>query len=119
SPGGADRDGEGERSAGNRGKTQQNDIRFGKHLASSDRRVREQTLGSLREWLRKRSSKGMLTDMDLLKIWKGLWYCMFMCDKAQVQLDLAQSLAGLLHLFREDKSEGIRFLRAFLLTMQR
>lgn len=53
------------------------------------------------------------------KIWRGLWYCMFMCDKAPVQRELAENLAGLLSLFRDDRPEGVRFFRSFCVTMQR
>lgn len=45
-----------------------NGIRFGKHLASSDKEVRDRTVASLREWLRKRSASGSLTDLDLMKV---------------------------------------------------
>ncbi|CAM9534321.1 unnamed protein product, partial [Ectocarpus sp. 8 AP-2014] len=96
-----------------------NEIKFGKHLASSDKRVRDRTVGALREWLRQRSRGGSLTDLDLLKIWRGLWYCMFMCDKAPVQRELAENLAGLLRLFEDDRAEGVRFFKSFCVTMQR
>lgn len=43
------------------------EIKFGKHLASSDKRVRDRTVAALREWLRQRSRGGSLTDLDLLK----------------------------------------------------
>lgn len=45
-----------------------NEIRFGKHLASSDKRVRDRTVFALREWLHQRSKGGALTDLDLLKV---------------------------------------------------
>lgn len=48
-----------------------NEIRFGKHLASSDKRVRDHTISSLREWLHKRGVGGALTDLDLLKVTFG------------------------------------------------
>ncbi|CAM9367423.1 unnamed protein product [Ectocarpus sp. 13 AM-2016] len=96
-----------------------NEVKFGKHLASSDKRVRDRTVGALREWLRQRSRGGSLTDLDLLKIWRGLWYCMFMCDKAPVQRELAENLAGLLSLFKDDRAEGVRFFKSFCVTMQR
>lgn len=44
------------------------EIKFGKHLASSDKRVRDRTVAALREWLRQRSRGGSLTDLDLLKV---------------------------------------------------
>eukprot|EP00752_Nemacystus_decipiens_P008569 g7653.t1 len=104
---------------GNGNVNSNNEIKFGKHLASSDKRVRDRTVAALREWLRQRSRGGRLTDLDLLKIWRGLWYCMFMCDKAPVQRELAENLAGLLSLFKDDRPEGVRFFKSFCVTMQR
>lgn len=48
--------------------TTTSEIKFGKHLASSDKRVRDRTVAALREWLRQRSRGGSLTDLDLLKV---------------------------------------------------
>ena len=28
------------------------------------------------------------TKIQMLKIWKGMFYCMFLCDKALVQVEL-------------------------------
>ncbi|CAN0084997.1 unnamed protein product [Ectocarpus fasciculatus] len=44
---------------------------------------------------------------------------MFMCDKAPVQRELAENLAGLLSLFKDDRAEGVRFFKSFCVTMQR
>lgn len=44
---------------------------------------------------------------------------MFMCDKAPVQRELAENLASLLSLFKDDRLEGVRFFRSFCVTMQR
>lgn len=52
--------------------TNKSEIRFGRHLASSDKRVRDQTVSALREWLFHRSRGGVLTELDLLKVrWTG------------------------------------------------
>lgn len=48
--------------------TTSSEIKFGKHLASSDKRIRDRTVAALREWLRQRSRGGSLTDLDLLKV---------------------------------------------------
>lgn len=53
------------------------------------------------------------------QIWRGLWYCMFMCDKAPIQRELAHNLASLIHLFKDKRTEGVRFFRYFCVTMQR
>lgn len=53
---------------GAKNKKNDNEVKFGKHLASSDKRVRDRTVAALREWLRQRSRGGNLTDLDLLKV---------------------------------------------------
>lgn len=39
------------------------------------------------------------TETDFLRLWKGLFYCMWMSDKPLVQEDLAESLSRLVHCF--------------------
>ncbi len=96
-----------------------NEVRFGRRLAhSSDKYTRDRTVGALKVWLRKRSKAGKLTDLDLLQIWKGLWYSMWLCDKAAVQLELAESLGQLIFVYVGQLQEGLNFFRSFCKTMQ-
>ena len=48
--------------------------------------------------------------VELLKLWRGLFYCMWMADKPLVQEDLARKLAGLTGCFREH-SHGLENLK--------
>jgi Nucleolar protein,Nop52 len=54
-----------------------------------------------------------------LQIWRGLWYCMWMCDKAAIQSELAVRLSQMTHLFADDPNEGLRFQAAFYSAMRR
>jgi ribosomal RNA-processing protein 1 len=45
---------------------------FMRNLASSDKRTRDSALASLRAFL---SSRSEISELDLLKLWKGLFYC--------------------------------------------
>ncbi|KAJ0387005.1 hypothetical protein COL922a_003156 [Colletotrichum nupharicola] len=65
---------------------------FIKNLASSDRKLRTQALTSLQTFL---GSHRSLTRLDALKLWKGLFYAMWMCDRAVSQQNLAAELASL------------------------
>ncbi|KAF0317178.1 RRP1 protein [Colletotrichum asianum] len=65
---------------------------FIKNLASSDRKLRTQALTSLQTFL---GSHRSLTRIDALKLWKGLFYAMWMCDRAVPQQNLAAELASL------------------------
>jgi ribosomal RNA-processing protein 1 len=57
------------------------------------------------------------TPLDLLKLWKGLFYCMWMSDRPRTQQALANDLASLVAIV--PSSTVLPFLRAFWLTMAR
>ena len=87
---------------------------FLKQLASSDRRIRDGAVETLRAYLGHRQS---LDEMELLKLWKGLFYCMWMSDKPRTQQQLARDLAGLVDTLQPATVLG--FLSAFWKTMSR
>ncbi|CZR62018.1 related to RRP1 protein [Phialocephala subalpina] len=88
---------------------------FIKQLAANDRPTRDAALHSLRAFL---SAKRSLPDLELLKLWKGLFYCLWMSDRPKPQAALAQELANLVSVL-PSPSEKIAFLNAFWKTMQR
>ncbi|WBW74045.1 nucleolar protein Nop52 family Rrp1 [Schizosaccharomyces osmophilus] len=65
---------------------------FIKKLAANDRKTRDEALASLQKFL---SRKKKFERLDFLKLWKGLFYCMWMSDKSLYQQKLADNLAGL------------------------
>ncbi|KAF2211475.1 hypothetical protein CERZMDRAFT_10296, partial [Cercospora zeae-maydis SCOH1-5] len=87
---------------------------FIKQLASSDRSVRDRALSSLRTYL---SRSTAFTPLDLLKLWKGLHYCMFMSDKPRNQQRLARDLAALTDVLAQDNV--LPWLQAFWKTIAR
>ncbi|KAF2667645.1 hypothetical protein BT63DRAFT_415187 [Microthyrium microscopicum] len=87
---------------------------FIKQLASSDRKVRDKALESLRSYLRQKSD---LNQLELLKLWKGLFYCMWMSDRAHTQQQLARDLGSLV--VDIPPSAVMPFLEAFWTTMAR
>lgn len=56
------------------------------------------------------------TDNDCLRIWKGLFYSMWMSDKPLPQENLATNIASLIHCF-ENAKVSVRFFSTFLQTM--
>ncbi|CUM45608.1 uncharacterized protein AC631_02386 [Debaryomyces fabryi] len=67
---------------------------FVKKLAANDRKVRDAAFESLRKYLSSRSSS-KLTLLEMEKLWKGLYYSMWLCDRPRPQERLAESLAQL------------------------
>jgi len=96
-----------------------NKIRFGRYLVHTDKAVRDKTVAALRIWLGARCHSAQLSDLDLAKIWRGLWYCVWMCDKAPFQRELATNISSFVHLFSEDKLDAFRFQTCFYETMRR
>lgn len=56
------------------------------------------------------------TNNDFLRLWKGLYYCMWMSDKPLVQEELSEDLGSLIHCF-PDAKVSVQFFRNFLQTM--
>ncbi|KAH8649960.1 nucleolar protein,Nop52 [Xylariales sp. PMI_506] len=75
---------------------------FIKHLANSDRKIRTEALDSLRTFLRAATTARSLTELDNLKLWKGLFYSVYMCDRPIPQQNLCAELAALVDVLPED-----------------
>ncbi|KAA8652023.1 hypothetical protein EYZ11_009503 [Aspergillus tanneri] len=88
---------------------------FVRELASSDRRTRDKATESLTLFLR---SKTDLSLVELLKLWKGLFFCFYHSDRPLTQQALARNLSYSL-VPTLPRSTLHRFLRAFWITIGR
>ena len=91
-------------------------IAFARRLAANEKRDRDQALKRLEAWMIKHKQ---LSERDLLKIWKGLFYCMWMSDKAQVQQELGRAISRLVHCFGPDLARAHLFVATFYRTVRR
>ncbi|ORZ21570.1 putative ribosomal RNA-processing protein [Absidia repens] len=69
-------------------------IPFGKELAANEKKNRDKAVRSLKRYLT--AGGGSLSEADLYKLWKGLFYCFWMSDKPLVQQALANDLGALI-----------------------
>lgn len=53
---------------------------------------------------------------ELMKLWRGLFYCMWMSDKPLIQEDLAETISGLVHSV-VDRKLGLKFVEIALKTL--
>jgi ribosomal RNA-processing protein 1 len=81
-------------------------------LFSVERKEREAAVSSLRTYL---SRDAEFSQLDFLKLWKGLYYCMWMCDRMRVQQQLADTLAELVDVLQ--RQNAITFFDAFWSTL--
>ncbi|GFP96910.1 probable homogentisate phytyltransferase 1 chloroplastic [Phtheirospermum japonicum] len=86
-----------------------------KHLASCNTTVRSQALRLLQSWLV--SEAQQLSDSDIKKLWKGLFYCLWHSDKTPNQLALINRLTSLF--LSLQPSLSLEFFRGFLVTLRR
>ncbi|XP_073701953.1 uncharacterized protein rrp1 isoform X2 [Garra rufa] len=96
------------------------EIIFAQNLASNEKPIRSKALVKLRKYINARSQRaeGGFSEEELLKIWKGLFYCMWMQDKPLLQEELSTKISGLLRSFRTVDSQFLYF-KTFLQTMKR
>ncbi|XP_059403009.1 ribosomal RNA processing protein 1 homolog A [Carassius carassius] len=99
--------------------TQEAEIIFAQKLASNEKPVRSKALVKLRKYMSARSERAEgFSEEELLKIWKGLFYCIWMQDKPLLQEELSTKISRLLHSFRTLDSQFL-YVKTFLLTMKR
>ncbi|KIH92489.1 nucleolar protein nop52 family [Sporothrix brasiliensis 5110] len=95
---------------------------FIKNLASSDRKIRTAALDSLKGFLTAKyaaSANVPLTFHDAQKLWAGLFYALWMADRAPAQQRLCDELAGLPKAVKLPDAAVAAWLRAFWATMAR
>jgi ribosomal RNA-processing protein 1 len=69
-------------------------LNFGKRLAHTDKVIRDRGLRVLKLWLDKHRD---LERLDYLKLWKGLYFGLWMSDKRPVQQELSVNIALLIN----------------------
>jgi len=92
------------------------DVQFAQKLAANDKKDRDRAVKKLKKWFGARSS-GFPQD-ELMRIWKGLFYCYWMSDKPLVQEELAENISSMVASFQTSQ-DGLGFVQAFAKTFQR
>jgi hypothetical protein len=79
------------------------EVKFGRMLAGTDQRKRHAAVKKLKAYLKARCEiaevgpvSGGISELDLLKLWKSLWYTLYMADKKAVQDELSKHVCKLL-----------------------
>lgn len=63
------------------------EVLLARKLASNDLKTRQASENELKKWLRSKGRKGM-KEIEMRRLWKGLYACMFMSDKPLVQVSV-------------------------------
>ncbi|XP_044575504.1 ribosomal RNA processing protein 1 homolog isoform X2 [Cotesia glomerata] len=93
------------------------EIKFARILAGNNKNARAKKLKKLRTWLTLRSRSTIaFSESDFMRIWKGLYYCMWMSDKPLVQEELAESISQLIFCF-DSKDVALLYTKCALNTL--
>ncbi|KAE8299019.1 Ribosomal RNA processing protein 1-like protein A [Larimichthys crocea] len=92
------------------------EVQFAQRLASNEKPTRTKAMKKLRKYINVRS--GGFTGDELLKLWKGLFYCLWMQDKPLLQEELSRQISSLIHSF-QDVDGQVLYLESFLQTFKR
>jgi len=97
----------------------ENEVRFAKRLAANEPKIRNKAIKQLSKFIVAKSTRGGgLSDDDLIKLWKGLFYCMWMQDKPLIQQELSARITDLIDSF-SDTNDAIRFVKVCFMTHAR
>ncbi|NXJ93619.1 RRP1B protein, partial [Corythaixoides concolor] len=96
------------------------EIQFAQRLAANEKRIRDRAVKKLRGYISVRTQRpaGGFSQEELLKIWKGLFYCMWMQDKPLLQEELAGNISQLIHVIQNIEARHL-FIQTFWQTMNR
>lgn len=86
-------------------------LQFARALSDTEKSVRDASLSSLREWLSVNAPGLDASQWD--KLWKGLFYCVWMSDKRRVITSVIQNVVDLTDIC------GWPFLKALFLCLMR
>uniref|UniRef100_A0A3P9KDC8 Ribosomal RNA processing 1 n=1 Tax=Oryzias latipes TaxID=8090 RepID=A0A3P9KDC8_ORYLA len=99
--------------------SQQPEVQLAQRLASNEKPVRTRALRKLKKYISAREgTAGGFSAEELLKLWKGLFYCLWMQDKPLLQEELSSQISNLVHSFPHTDKQ-LLFLQSFLQTMKR
>ncbi|XP_023571817.1 ribosomal RNA processing protein 1 homolog B isoform X2 [Octodon degus] len=96
------------------------EIQFAQRLASSEKGVRDRAVRKLRQYLSVKTQRetGGFSQEEFLKIWKGLFYCMWVQDEPCLQEELANMISQLIHIVNNSEAQHL-FVQTFWQTMNR
>jgi len=81
------------------------EVKFGRLFGSTSSKIRHRAVTALRSYFEQQCSSHGVTKLDLLKCWKGLWYCLYMADHVVVQTEVSKKISQLMWCFVGSEEE--------------
>jgi ribosomal RNA-processing protein 1 len=84
-------------------------------LVNPDDVSRQAAINGIRAYV---ASIQTVADLDMMKLWKGLYYSLWLCDKTQIQNQLAEEISRFIHVIKV-KATLVQFISCFSKTLIR
>ncbi|XP_044516854.1 ribosomal RNA processing protein 1 homolog A-like, partial [Gracilinanus agilis] len=96
------------------------EIQLAQQLAGNEKTIQDGVVRKLQRYIHAKmeAASGAVSHEELLKIWKGLFYCMWMQDKPPLQEELGNTISQLIHVFQNVETQYL-FVQTFWQTMNR
>ncbi|XP_026939819.1 ribosomal RNA processing protein 1 homolog B isoform X4 [Sagmatias obliquidens] len=96
------------------------EIQFAQRLASHEKGIRDRAVKKLRQYISVKTQRetGGFSQEELLKIWKGLFYCLWVQDEPLLQEELANTISQLIHVVNSSEAQHL-FIQTFWQTVNR
>ncbi|CAN0529871.1 unnamed protein product [Rangifer tarandus platyrhynchus] len=96
------------------------EIQFAQRLASHEKGIRDRAMRKLRQYISVKTQRetGGFSQEELLKIWKGLFYCMWVQEEPLLQEELANTISQLIHVVNNSEAQHL-FIQTFWQTVNR
>lgn len=88
--------------------------KLGRLLGGTDQNVRHRALLQLQGYLKARCDGKGISELDLLKLWKALWFTLYMADKVPVQDAVSEQIVQLLWCLEGTEEEDEYAAQAYM-----
>ena len=95
--------------------SQNDQIKLARALVNPNKEVRDKTCETLHSFF---ASSPKISDIEMLKLWKALYYCMWLTDKAPIQTEIANFLCNIIDSIPK-KANTQLYIRMFYRTILR
>jgi ribosomal RNA-processing protein 1 len=89
------------------------ELKLARVLAGNNKTARDRALKSLRKWFQNRATTIPFTENDFLRLWKGLFYSMWMSDKPLIQVSQNKNKAKFVLITSPHRKNALKTFRNY------
>ena len=93
------------------------EAQFAQKLAANEPVIRNRAVKKIKKWFSARAEP--FTEAEMMRLWKGPYYCFWMRDKPLVQEELAGNILAAFITYFKSKQSSMIFIQSFLQTFGR